>query len=477
MATGAFATCDVLAACPVVQEIIHDVNGDYADDATWVLTSSFVILTMQSGFGMLEMGCSHRGHEVNIMLKNVFDVIFGGLAYYMLGFGISHGSPSNSFMGLGDFLVDSNQNDQTLSGLRFSSYIFQFSFAATSTTIVSGCLAMRCRFMVYCFYSFYSVVMYAFVAHWVWAENGWLKEFGAHDFAGSGPVHMFGAINGFIGIVCLGPRLGRFDGSRPGQEFHASSPASILFGLFMLWWGWIGFNCGSSFGITEKKWLVATRAAVTTINSTAGGGMSALIYTKVKSRGKLIRPEEIANGILGALVSITATCACVHPFEALVIGFVGSIIALLTNDLVEFRLRIDDPVGAIGVHGSAAMWGILAVGLFADTALPGIQVDNGLLRGGGLRLMGAQLVLMLAILGWSLVVVTPFFLLVGIAFSGDWRDFRRGLRVDPEHEISGLDQAYHGCGPPASYPTAMQVMAPPKNFVVVDDDPEQEVQL
>ncbi|CAK9044516.1 unnamed protein product [Durusdinium trenchii] len=386
---------------------------------------------MQSGFGMLEMGCSHRGHEVNIMLKNVFDVIFGGLAYYMLGFGISHGSPSNSFMGLGDFLVDSNQNDQTLSGLRFSSYIFQFSFAATSTTIVSGCLAMRCRFMVYCFYSFYSVVMYAFVAHWVWAENGWLKEFGAHDFAGSGPVHMFGAINGFIGIVCLGPRLGRFDGSRPGQEFHASSPASILFGLFMLWWGWIGFNCGSSFGITEKKWLVATRAAVTTINSTAGGGMSALIYTK-----------EIANGILGALVSITATC--VHPFEALVIGFVGSIIALLTNDLVEFRLRIDDPVGAIGVHGSAAMWGILAVGLFADTALPGIQVDNGLLRGGGLRLMGAQLVLMLAILGWSLVVVTPFFLLVGIAFSGDWRDFRRGLRVDPEHEISGLDQAYHG---------------------------------
>ncbi|CAK9081153.1 Putative ammonium transporter 3 [Durusdinium trenchii] len=407
MATGAFATCDVLAACPVVQEIIHDVNGDYADDATWVLTSSFVILTMQSGFGMLEMGCSHRGHEVNIMLKNVFDVIFGGLAYYMLGFGISHGSPSNSFMGLGDFLVDSNQNDQTLSGLRFSSYIFQFSFAATSTTIVSGCLAMRCRFMVYCFYSFYSVVMYAFVAHWVWAENGWLKEFGAHDFAGSGPVHMFGAINGFIGIVCLGPRLGRFDGSRPGQEFHASSPASILFGLFMLWWGCLVKKMMHDDVILEKR-----------------------------------NPEEIANGILGALVSITATC--VHPFEALVIGFVGSIIALLTNDLVEFRLRIDDPVGAIGVHGSAAMWGILAVGLFADTALPGIQVDNGLLRGGGLRLMGAQLVLMLAILGWSLVVVTPFFLLVGIAFSGDWRDFRRGLRVDPEHEISGLDQAYHG---------------------------------
>lgn len=177
-----------MIAGQVVQDILNDSDGDHADDATWVLTSSFVILTMQSGFGMLEMGCSARGHEVNIMLKNVYDVVCGALAYYVLGFGISYGSPSNGFMGMGDFFVDTDGRDPTAAGLLFTSYIFQFSFAATATTIVSGCLAMRCKFLVYCIYSFYSVICYAFVAHWVWSDTGWLGGLGAHDFAGSGPV-------------------------------------------------------------------------------------------------------------------------------------------------------------------------------------------------------------------------------------------------------------------------------------------------
>lgn len=220
----------------VVQDILNDLNdanGDYADDATWVLTSSFVILTMQSGFGMLEMGSSARGHEVNIMLKNVYDVVCGAFAYYALGFGISYGSPSNGFMGMGDFFADTGGRSPTEAGLLFTTYIFQFSFAATATTIVSGCLAMRCRFGVYCIYSFFSVVVYAFVAHWIWAKDGWLAELGAHDFAGSGPVHLFGAANGLIGILWIGPRIGRFDGSRPAEDFLPSSNASILFGLFM----------------------------------------------------------------------------------------------------------------------------------------------------------------------------------------------------------------------------------------------------
>ena len=187
---------------------------------------------MQSGFGMLEMGSAARGHEVNIMLKNVYDVVCGALAYYIVGFGISYGSPSNGFMGLGNFFVDASSNP-TEGGLLFTSFIFQFSFAATSTTIVSGCLAMRCRFLVYCIYSFYSVIVYCFVAHWVWADTGWLRQLGAHDFAGSGPVHLLGAMNGLIGSLCVGPRVGRFDGTRPKSDFDPSSPASILFGLFM----------------------------------------------------------------------------------------------------------------------------------------------------------------------------------------------------------------------------------------------------
>ena len=273
---------------------LEDLNSDYADDATWVLTSSFVILTMQCGFAMLEMGSAAKGHEVNILVKNVYDVVCGALAYYLLGYGISYGSPSNSFMGLGDYIMDISKTDPTSSGLLFSSFIFQFSFAATSTTIVSGCLAMRCRFWVYCLYAFYAVLVYSFVAHWVWSANGWLAQLGVHDFAGSGPVHLLGAVNGLIGILVLGPRQGRFDGSRPPEDFSPSSPTSILIGLFMLWWGWIGFNCGSSFGITQTKWIVATRAGVTTINATAGGGTTALLYTKAKSRGRCLVYPSVA---------------------------------------------------------------------------------------------------------------------------------------------------------------------------------------
>ena len=163
---------------------------------------------MQSGFAMLEMGSAAKGHEVNILVKNVYDVVCGALAYYLLGYGISYGSPSNSFMGLGDYIMDISKTDPTSSGLLFSSFIFQFSFAATSTTIVSGCLAMRCRFWVYCLYAFYAVLVYSFVAHWVWSANGWLAQLGVHDFAGSGPVHLLGAVNGLIGILVLGPRQG-----------------------------------------------------------------------------------------------------------------------------------------------------------------------------------------------------------------------------------------------------------------------------
>ena len=156
-------------------EDLDGLSGEYADDATWVLTSSFVILTMQSGFGLLEMGTAAKGHEVNIMLKNIFDVVCGACAYFLVGYGISYGSPSNPFMGLGDFFVDANNGEDLDNGLVHSKYIFQFSFAATSGTIVSGCLAMRCRLIVYCLYSFYAVIVYSFVAHWVWADDGWLK--------------------------------------------------------------------------------------------------------------------------------------------------------------------------------------------------------------------------------------------------------------------------------------------------------------
>ena len=326
----------------------------------------------------------------------------------------------------------------------YSQYIFQFSFAATATTIVSGAIAMRMKFGVYVVYSSYAVITYAIVAHWIWAEDGWLKTLGVHDFAGGGPVHLLGGMNGLIAILFIGPRTGYFKRRRNRQDFAPASPASTLFGLFMLWWGWIGFNCGSTFGITGSKWLVATRAAIITINASAAGGATALLYTLRKTKGKQVRVHHIVNGILGALVATSPTCAVVHTWEALIIGSIGAIVANLGNTFVK-RFRIDDPVGAVGVHMGGAIWGLVAVGLFADGNMPGVDVMNGLFRGGGFKLIGLQILAIVSILGWSAATITPFYYFLGVYLSkGQWRNPRIGLRLSEEHEMEGEDKRLHG---------------------------------
>ena len=410
--------CEEISQCPIFL-LEEDNNAEYADDATWILTASFVILTMQSGFGLLEIGNITPGNEVNVMLKNVVDVLYGSLAFYLVGYGIAYGYPSNPFMGLGDFLPD-GYDDTTESGLQYSKYLFQLSFAATSTTIVSGAVAMRLKFTIYSVFSFFAVIVYSFVAHWFWANDGWLHQLGVFDFAGGGPVHLLGGLNGLVGIIMVGPRKGRFDASRPASDFAEGSPTSMLFGLFMLWWGWIGFNCGSSFGISGTRWVVATRAGVNTINSAAAGGVTSIAYSQWNSKGKYLRPRDIVNGILGSLVAITPTCACVHTYVALVIGIVGSLIACLTNDVVMLKkLKLDDPVGAVGVHAAGAVWGLLAVGLFADSALPGITVRDGLFYGGGFTQLGVQVLAVVVVAAWSGVLMFPFFWIMRCAL---WRD-------------------------------------------------------
>uniref|UniRef100_A0A7R9ZE92 Ammonium transporter AmtB-like domain-containing protein n=1 Tax=Pseudictyota dubia TaxID=2749911 RepID=A0A7R9ZE92_9STRA len=428
------------------QQLSEDeINGDHADDATWILSASFIILTMQSGFGLLEMGSAAAGNEVNIMMKNAADVIFGSLAYYFLGYGISFGQPSIPFMGLGDFAPD-GADMESESGLLYSRYIFQLSFAATATTIVSGMVAMRMRFFVYCLFSFVAIIAYAFVAHWAWASDGWLRTMGAYDFAGAGVVHLFGGTNGLVAIYFLGPRRGRFDGTRPKSDFRPVSQSSMLFGLFMLWWGWIGFNCGSTFGITGDKWIVATRAAITTVSSTGAGGAAAMAYSMYKTGGKMLNVEDVVNGILGSLVTSSAVCAVIHTYESLLLGAAGALVALAANKLV-LRLRLDDVVGAAGVHFGAGIWGLISVGLFADGNLPGVDVSSGLFRGGGMRLLGLQVLLIVAVSAWALMFSSLFFYLTGVAISRDWKNPRAGLRVSPEEEERGADLAFHGVDP------------------------------
>lgn len=424
------------------EDQIEGESRGYADDATWILTSSFVIFTMQSGFGMLEAGSCSPGFEVNIMMKNIVDVVFTALTYYLVGYGISFGRPSTPFMGY-PHPADGGY-EEVDSGLLYSRYIFQLSFAATSTTIVSGCVAMRLKFFVYMLYSLIAVIFYAFVAHWVFDPSGWLYQMGARDFAGGAPVHLFGGINGLVATLFLGPRTGRYDGTRPISDFFPSNPATQCLGLLALWWGWIGFNCGSSFGITDDRWVVAIRCAVTTINATVGGGITAIIYSLWRTKWKLVIPDHVINGILGSLVAITPGCAYTHTFDAFPIGAIGALVGVGFNTLI-CHWKIDDPVGAIGVHAGSACWGLLAVGLFADSQLPGnIDIQDGLFRGGGFNLLGLQLLAIVATIGWSLMWSIVFFYIVGISLSRNYRDPRKGLRVDPEEEERGADWVLHG---------------------------------
>ena len=445
-------TCQVFAqSCDVLDELINPEFLDtlYADDATWILTSAFIILTMQSGFAMLEIGVSSPGNEVNVMLKNVCDLLFATIAFYLVGYGIAYGEPSNGFMGMGNFLPKTNFDDEVSSGIFYSQYIFQLSFAATSTTIVSGATAMRIRFSVYCMYSFYSVIVYAFVAHWVWSDNGWLAVRGVHDFAGGGPVHILGGFNSYIAIRFLGSRQGRFDGSRPESDFAESSPTSELLALLVLWFAWIGFNCGSSFGITDEKWLVATRTAVSTMNSSAGGGIMGLIYSQIATKRKFVRPCDVVNGVLGGLISSSPTSACVQPWEAIIIGAIGGLFACWSNErLFKKRLELDDPVGALGAHFIGACWGVFAVGLFASSQFVGITVRDGLFHGGGFAQLGSQCLEIVVIIAWSIGVVTPFFYILGVVISRDLKDPRSGLRlIFPDEQVypHRADIRIHGC--------------------------------
>jgi len=270
---------------------------------------------------------------------------------------------------------------------------------------------------------------------------------GVFDFAGGGPVHLLGGTSALIAVKLVGPRTGYFERGHDRTRFAASSPASTLFGLFMLWWGWIGFNCGSTFGITGNRWIVATRVAMITINASSAGGAVSLLYTRWMTGGHQVRVHHLVNGILGALVSTSPTCAVIHSWQALIVGAIGAVLANFTNSLLK-RVRVDDPVGAIGVHAGGAIWGYIAVGLFADGSLPGIKVMDGAFAGGGGKLLCVQLLAIVCIMAWAFVAVAPFFYLVGIIKSKDWKDPRSGLRITKEHELVGEDKYLHGIESP-----------------------------
>ncbi|KAL7287899.1 hypothetical protein TKK_0017962 [Trichogramma kaykai] len=402
------------------------------EDSSWIVSNAFMIFTMQTGFGMLESGCVSLKNEVNIMMKNVVDIVLGGFTYWLFGFGMSFGKyePNNPIIGMGNYMVDPTFNDP-LFGPICASFLFQMSFATTSTTIVSGAMAERCNFKAYCLFSFLNTIVYCMPAGWVWGDHGFLQRMGAVDIAGSGVVHLVGGASALACAMSLGPRLGRYDhGIDP---LPLGSPVNALLGLFVLWWGWLAFNSGSTYGVSGQRWKYAARAAVTTVLASMGGGLVGLGFSLNNPKGIDILSQ--INGILGALVAVTGGCFLYRHWEAILVGMIGGFLTCFTMPLFD-RLGIDDPVGASATHGISGFWGVLAIGIFAENPLPleTTKGRSGVLKGGGWELLGVQTLMAVILTAWSFLTSVILLWLI---------DKIIPIRMEPHVELLGADLVEH----------------------------------
>jgi Amt family ammonium transporter len=401
-------------------------------DTGWTLIAAVLVMFMQAGFAMLTAGFSRSKNACNMLMKNLMDFCFGTISYWAIGFGLMFGAGNLLFGQSGFFLVDSGDTFTSLSWTQVPlecKYLFQLVFCATAATIVAGAMAERTKFVAYIFYSiFITAIIYPIVGHWIWG-GGWLAALGMWDFAGSTVVHSTGGWLALVGAIMLGPRTGKYnkDGSSNALPGH-SIPLATL-GTFILWFGWFGFNPGSTMALVRD---IAHIAATTNV-AAAAGGISAMFAS-----WWMFKKADISmalNGVLGGLVSVTASCAFVSLGSAIWIGLIGGTLVVLGVIFIDQYLHIDDPVGAIAVHGICGTWGTLALGLFAqDKFAPGTTGD-GLFFGGSLKLLGAQALGVISVFTWC--TVTGFLLFYVIKQLV-------GLRVSREEELRGLDIDEHG---------------------------------
>ena len=366
------------------------------DDASWIMCACFMVFTMQTGFAMLESGAASLKNEVNIMMKNVIDCLMGGLSYWAIGYGLSYGEGplTNPFIAFGDFFVSA---DGMQMGPTYATFFFQLAYASTGTTIVSGAISERTNFYFYIVFSFLNTFVYCIPAGWLWGDQGFLRNLHVVDLAGSCGVHLVGGTGALVAAWMLGPRLGRWDieGDPP-----MGSATNAMIGVSMLWWAWIAFNQGATFGISGKKWIITIKATITSILASFAGGSVGFAFSMATRKGKT-EVMLVCNGILAALVSIMAGCANVTNIESIVIGGVGALLSTLCG-LVLPWLKIDDPVSASCVHGVGGLWGMLAVGLFGKKDnLEGYTKYDGLFHGGGLYLLGVQGLACVCCIAWA----------------------------------------------------------------------------
>ncbi len=439
LVTALLATLGIAAAQDA--EAVADLI--LAVDTIWYVIAGILVFFMQAGFGLLEAGFVRVKNTSNILMKNVLDASLGGVVWWAVGFGFAFGTSQGGFIGGHSFFPALGGLTETDGVSEAAVFFFQWAFAATAATIVSGALAERTKFSAYLFYTvFITGLIYPVVINWGWG-GGWLGEMGFMDYAGSTLVHSVGAWAGLAGAFLLGPRIGKYasDGTPTAIPGHNMSMAAL--GMFILWFGWYGFNPGSTLGLTGG---LATEAAWIAINTTLSAGAGAVVAMGVaKLRYGKADLGLTLNGALAGLVSITAGCGFVEPWAAIIIGSIGGVLVVFSVAFFD-RIRIDDPVGAISVHGACGVWGTLAVGLFATAGAADAwgAPSHGLFMGGNIEALGVQIVGILAVLGWTLATAGILFFVIKNTI---------GLRVSEAEELAGLDVQEHGIGAYPEFPT------------------------
>lgn len=391
----------------------------------WILFGTALVFFMQAGFAMVEAGFTRAKNAGNIIMKNLLDLCIGTPLYWFVGFGIMFGS-TGSFIGGIDLFIKGDYSSVLPDGISLWAFvIFQTVFCATSATIVSGAMAERTKFSAYCIYSaIISLVIYPISGHWIWG-GGFLSQMGFHDFAGSTAVHMVGGVAAFIGAKILGPRIGKYtkDGKAKAIPGHNITVGAL--GVFILWFCWFGFNGGSTVSMEGEA---AETAGLVFMNTNLAAAM-ATVTTMLFTWFRYKKPDVsmTLNGALAGLVAITAGCDVVSPVGAAVIGMIAGIVVTLAIEFVDTKLKVDDPVGAVGVHGFCGALGTILTGFFAT--------ENGLFYGGGVKFLGIQLLGVAIVIIWVAITATITFKVV---------DMTVGLRVSKREEIEGLDSSEHG---------------------------------
>ncbi len=417
----------------MTDEIMEVLNGQVF--GVWFLIGAALVFWMQAGFAMVETGFTRAKNAGNIIMKNLMDFCIGTVVFILIGFSLLLGEDMVGLIGKPGFDIFTSYEN-----FDWSNFVFNLVFCATTATIVSGAMAERTKFLSYCVYSaVISAFIYPIEAHWIWG-GGWLSQLGFHDFAGSCAIHMVGGISALVGAKILGPRIGKFTKDKKGKIIKVNAfpghsiPLGAL-GVFILWLGWYGFNGAAATSIEQLGSIF-----VTTTIAPAVATVVCMIFTWIKY-GK---PDVsmCLNASLAGLVAITAPCDVTDAFGAIVIGAVAGLLVVFAVWFLDYKLRVDDPVGAVAVHMMNGIWGTLSVGLFATNTAPGYSITDaagneivGLFYGGGFKLLGLQLLGFASVAAWTAVTITIVFLLIKATI---------GLRASEEEEIVGLDVMEHG---------------------------------